>query len=533
MTTRRSRRTAAAAVLGLAVLLAACGGGDSGSSAVGEVKVAPGGDVLVSQDRNPIVARNSPDLVVNPTQRTNMVVVDRVDRPDYTAGVHVTNNGGGSWQDIALKLPAGNKGKLFAPAAAYDNKGMLYVSYVTLSGPGNSPDSFWVARSGDGGLNFDEPTKIAGPHTFQTSLAADPKSGRIFASWLQSKPEATMCILCFAQTGLPIMVSRSDDAGRTWSAPVQASDGGRMRIGAPSLAVDNDGNPSVLYLDYGADRVDWENLAGTYDGKFSLILAHSTDQGVRFEPGRVVDSDIVPPGRFLVYLPVSPAFAVDGSGNMLAVWADARSGDSDILLRRSTDAGKTWTKPVRVNRGTVGDGVPQDMPAVSVAPGGRIDVIYYDRTLDRRGSNADILLSSSSNDGKSFPKTFRLNQQSSNRKVGPDGSPFSQEADFGTRVGVASLPGGVVAAWTDTRNGTPDNDKQDIFSASVALADNSSVGLAFRLLAAFGVLLSIAGIALFVLSRRARKKAPPAASTEVRTDVPPPPPPLVPSPGQV
>jgi hypothetical protein len=532
MSAKRSKTRVVAGAMLLALLLAACGGG-GGSSGVDELRVAPP-DVLVSQDRNPIIARNSPALAVNPTQRTNMVVVDRVDRPDYTAGVHVTNNGGGNWQDIALKLPAGNKGKLFAPAAAYDAHGMLYVSYVTLSGPGNSPDSFWVARSGDGGLNFDEPTKIAGPHTFQTTLAADPKSGRLFAAWLQSKPEATMCVLCFAQTGLPIVVSRSDDGGRTWTAPAQVSDGGRMRIGAPALAVDQDGNPSVLYFDYGNDRLDWENLAGTYDGKFSLVVARSGDQGVRWEPGRVVDSDIVPIGRFLVYLPVSPGFAIGKDGTMVAVWADGRNGDADILLRRSTDNGKTWGKLVRVNRGTNGDGVPQDMPSVSISPGGRIDVVYYDRSSDKRGSTADVLLSSSSNSGTSFSKTFRLSKESSSRKVGPEGSRYSQEADFGTHIAIASLPGGAIAAWTDTREGTPEGGKQDIFANSVPLSEKTSVSLAFKLLAAFGILLSIAGIALFVLSRKGRQKAPPVAPVEEsRGDRPPPPPPLIPSPGQV
>lgn len=533
MSRSRTRSTVGGAVVGLAFLLAACGGGDAGSSDVGQITLAPGGDVLVSQDRSPVVARNSPSLAVNPSQRTSMVVVDRVDRPDYTAGVHVTNNGGTNWQDVGLKLPAGNAGKLFAPSAAYDGKGILYVSYVTLSGGGNSPDSLWVARSGDGGLTFDEPTRVAGPHTFQTSLAADPKTGRLFATWLQSNPTATMCVLCFAQTGLPIVVSRSDDGGRTWSPPAQVSDGGRMRIGAPSIAVDGDGNPAVLYLDYGSDRLDWENLPGTYDGKFTLVLARSSDQGLRYEPGRVVDADIVPPNRFLVYLPVSPAFAIAGNGDLVAVWADGRSGDSDILLRRSTDDGRTWAKPVTVNRGTAGDGVPQDMPSVGVSPGGRIDVVYYDRTLDRRGSTADVLLSSSSNSGRSFSKTVRLSTQSSNRKIGPEGSPFAQEADFGTRIAVASLPGGAVAAWTDTRNGNVDGGKQDIFSASVPLSDTSSVGLAFRVLAGLGILLGIAGVALFVLSRRSRRKSPPEAPAEVRTDLPPPPPPLVPSPGQV
>jgi hypothetical protein len=516
--------------IALMLLLAACGGGDNGA-APAELTPAPGEDVLVSQDRNPIIARNSPVLVVNPTQRTNMVVVDRVSRPDFSAGVHVTNNGGTIWQDVALKVPT-TGGKPFAPSAAYDRRGMLYVSYVTLSGPGNDPESFWVARSGDGGLSFDEPTKIAGPETFHTTLAVDADTGRLFAAWVQSNAPASTCELCFAQTGLPIVVSRSDDAGRTWSPPTQVSDAGRLRVGAPSLAVDSDGNPSVLYMDYGDDRVDWENLPGRYDGRFSLVLARSGDEGRRWDPGRVVDADIVPTGRFLVYSPVAPGFAIGSNGAMYAVWADARAGDADILLRRSTDDGRTWSEPVQVNRGAPGDGVPQDMPSVDVAPKGRVDVVYYDRTIDRRGSMADVLLSSSSDSGASFTKHFRLSDAASNRKVGPEGTRFSEEADFGTRISVASLSGGAISAWTDTRNGTLEGGKQDIFTGQVPVADNSSLSLTYRLLAGLGILLGVAGVTLFVLSWRSRKRTPPEAAPAAMPSDDPPPPPLVPSPGQ-
>lgn len=490
----------------LALLLTACGGGSASNSA--ELIPAPGEDVLVSQDPNPVIARNSPMLAVNPIQPTNMAIVDRVDRPDYSAGVHITNDGGTNWRNVALKLPPGTSGKLFAPSAAYDGRGVLYVSYVILSGSGNDPDSYWVARSGDGGLSFEEPTKIAGPHTYQTSLAVAPRSGRLYAAWLQSNLEATTCLLCFAQTGLPIVVSRSDDGGRTWSPPVQVSDAGRARVGAPALAVDPDGNPAVLYMDYGEDRWDWQNLPGNYDGTFSLVVTRSGDRGRRWEAGRVVASEIVPTGRFLVYLPVTPGFTIASNGDMYAVWADGRAGDSDILLRRSTDDGRTWSEPVRVNRGTAGDGVPQDMPSVGVAPGGRVDVVYYDRTIDPRGSGADVLLSSSSDSGKSFSKVIRLSDSASNRRIGPEGSPHSQEADFGSRTTVASLAGGAIAAWTDTRNGTLVGGKQDIFTAQMPLEDNSSLALANVLLAGAGILLGIGGVTLFVLSRRRGKKVP-------------------------
>jgi hypothetical protein len=108
------------------------------------------------------------------------------------------------------------------------------------------------------------------------------------------------------------------------------------------------------------------------------------------------------------------------------------------------------------------------------------------------------------------------------------------EGDFGTRIAVVSTSSGAIAAWADTRNGTSDTGKQDIYAASVALSDNHSIALAYKVLAAFGILLGIGGVALFVLSRRSRPGASPAGPTAApSTDTPPPPPPLVPSPGQV
>lgn len=485
-------------VLAAALALAMAGAGLAASD---ELVPAPDPDVLVTRDPNPVVARNSPALAVNPIQATNMVIVDRVDRPDYSAGVHVTNDGGLNWQEAPLTAPPSAPGKLFAPSAAYDRRGTLYVSFVVLTGTGNDPDSHWIARSGDGGLSFEEPTRIAGPHTYQTTLAVAPRSGRLFAAWLQSDLEATTCLLCLAKTGLPIVVTHSDDGGRTWSAPVSVSDAGRARVGAPALAVDPDGNPAVLYVDYGGDRWDWENLPGSYEGTFTLVIARAADRGERWEPGVVVDEGVVPTGRFLVYLPVTPGFAIASNGDMYAAWADSRAGDPDILLRRSTDGGRTWRPPVTVNRGP-GDGIPQDMPAVGVAPGGRVDVVYYDRTIDRQGSRADVLLSSSSDSARSFARTIRMSDAASDRTIGPQGSPHASEADFGSRIAVASLAGGAIAAWTDTRNGTRDGGKQDIFTAQMALDDNSSVAWANMALAGAGLVLGGAGITLFALSRR-------------------------------
>ncbi|MDP8937789.1 MAG: glycoside hydrolase [Actinomycetota bacterium] len=483
-----------------------CGDGGDGEGRAGQIVAAPGGDVLVSTNPDPVVARNSPSLAINPLQATNLVVVDRVDRPDYAAGVHVSTDGGGTWQDRGLAVPPGSTGKPFAPTAAFDARGTLYVLFSTLAGPGNTPEALWLTRSGDGGLSFGEAVRVAGPHAFQATFAVDVRSGRLFAAWLQSDDAASECTLCFARTGLPIVLSQSGDAGRTWTPPVRVSDPGRARVGAPTLAVGPEGGPAVLYVDFGDDRVDWENLPGTYEGRFSLVLSRSPDRGRTFEPGRVVDADVVPPGRFLVYQPPVAGLAVDRNGDPVVAWADRRNGDTDVLLRRSTSEGFESDRPVRVNGGPVGDGVSQDMPAVAVAPDGRIDVVYYDRTLDRQGPTADVVLSSSADDGRTFGRTFRLSTQSSDRRIGPDGSPFSDEADFGTRLAVRALSGVTVAAWTDSRNGTPDTGKQDVFLASVALGGDDGVDAAQLATAVGGAVLGVVGAGLLLASRRAGRR---------------------------
>lgn len=503
---------------------------------------APGGipsstpaanNVLVNQDNSVITAHNSPSLAQNPVNPAQLVVVDRVDRPDYSAEISISNDDGQTWQDSSLVLPTGSMSKLFAPTAAFDRQGTLYVLFVTLSGPGNGPDSVWIERSSNGGLNFDQPSRVTGANAFQTAMVVDQRTGRIFATWLQSNPTATHCNLCFAETGLPVELSYSDDQGRSWSSPAQVSDTGRALIGAPALAIDSQGNPDVLYYDYGSDDQDWDNTPGVYAAKFSLVLARSRDRGLTFSAGIVVDADIVPPHRFLVYLPDTPGFAIGDDGRLVAAWADARAGESDILVRSSTDGGTTWGAPVRVNQDPAGDGVSKDHPAVSVAPDGRVDVLYYDRILDRRGTTADVFLSSSNNGGKSFPTVQRVSSVSSDRQVGPQGSPYDNEADFGTRIALLSSNSHAVAVWTDTRAGTPDNGKQDIYSGVVGIPGAKGLSGAQLGIAVGGVLLGLAGIGLFVSARRKRAPGDAPPPPPSRIDTPPPLPPLVPTPGQV
>jgi hypothetical protein len=186
-----------------------------------------------------------------------------------------------------------------------------------------------------------------------------------------------------------------------------------------------------------------------------------------------------------------------------------------------------------VNQDPSGDGVNKDRPAVGIAPDGRVDVLYYDRILDHRGTTSDVFVSSSSDGGRSFPTVKRVSSQSSDRAVGPPGSPFDNQADFGTRIALLSANHEAVAVWTDTRSGTVDTGRQDIYSGVVDFPAGKGLTTTQAAIGIVGIILGIIGIALFVSSRRKGTKIRDVAPPPSLLETPPPLPPLVPTPGQV
>ncbi len=413
-----------------------------------------GPDVLVNVSQ-PIDSNNSPVVARNPRRSTNLVAAQRVDRPEYSALLQSSSDGGSTWRSITLPLPAGND-RPFAPDVAFGPDGTLYVLYVNLEGTGNTPANLWLATSSDGGRTLGAPVRVAGKLSFQARLVVGP-NGVVHVTWLQA-----------AEVGLfrlggpsPIVAAHSEDGGRTFSAPVTVSDPQRERVGAASPVVDSAGHLLVLYEDFKGDRRDFDNLEGPpVDGPFALVLTRATDGGRTFSAGTEVESNVVPARRFVVFLPPSPSLAAGHDGALYVSWSDGRNGDEDVFLRRSTDNGATWAPPVRVNDNRVKDGTSQYLPRVAVAANGRVDVVF----LDRRGDRANAYLASSGDRGRSF-SSMRLSSKSFDSRIG-QGTPYGGP-DFGTQLGIDSHGAETFAAWTDTRVGTVDTGRQDIAGARV------------------------------------------------------------------
>ncbi|HEX2700838.1 MAG TPA: sialidase family protein [Acidimicrobiales bacterium] len=482
---------AAGVLAALAVVVAVLSTRGGGASArVGQnVFVTPNG--LIDANNSPTVARN-------PTRADNMVVAHRVDLPGFSASLQVSNDGGRAWQTTALPLPP-DKDRPFAADAAFAPDGTLYVSYVNLQGSGNRPDNLWVARSDDGGRSLSAPVRVAGALTFQARIAVDRQSV-LHVTWLKVADVAPYAIVAYPS---PIVAVHSSDGGRSFSEPVQVSDPERMLVAAGSPAVDADGNLVVLYQDYRNDNRDFRNLDGpVYEDPFALVVAVSRNGGKTFSKGVEVDAGLVPTRRFLVFLPEFPSISAGPGGKLYVAWADGRNGDLDVFVKRSGDGGTTWGRPVRVNTNRIDDGTDQYMPRVSVAPDGRVDVLFFDRRRDPSNLLMDAYLGVSDDQGRSFDQV-RVSSSSFDSRVGFSANP-KLEPDLGSRLGLTSTNDGAFAVWTDTRLGTEDTARQDIAAAPVTISEKRAPASASLPMAS--VLLVAAGLCFVAWLRSGRDR---------------------------
>ncbi len=467
-----------------------------------------------------ISAHNSPTLVRNPARPANLAVSSRIDTPFFSCALHYSLDGGASWKQKAIPSPKGEEPKCFAPDLAFSTDGTLYLSFVTLKGAGNVPNAVWLSTSKDGGRTLSTPVKVHGPLAFQVRLAADPtRPRRLYVTWLQGFDVGP---LKFTRLGNPIQSVRSDDGGTTWSRPMRVSNGARQRVVTPSPVVGPKGQLYVLYLDLGQDRLDYEGGhlgrgGPPYPGRVSLVLARSLDGGLKWAES-VVDDRLRPITRFVVFFPPFPSVAVDKNGRIYAAFHDRRLGDTDVWLWSLAPGRSGWEGPTRVNDTKERDGTSQYMPKLSVAPDGRLDVLYYDRRADqvapgsatatskRPGARArprnilnDVSLQSSLDAGRSFSSSVRLTSRSFDSRIGfgaKEGLP-----DLGSRLGLISDDRFALGLWTDTRAGTFQTQKQDLAQGLAAVNDPPRLSdTAESTLRYGGLALALAGLALTALT---------------------------------
>lgn len=139
-----------------------------------------------------------------------------------------------------------------------------------------------------------------------------------------------------------------------------------------------------------------------------------------------------------------------------------------LSFAASDDGGETWDRTERLAVPPSEGEHHQLVPSISIAPGGRIDIVYYD--LEEPSGLEDTFVVSSQDGGQSFSDPIQISDTASDTSI--RGSSSFGNDPFSSGSMVVSTEAMSLVAWTDSRRGTTATAKRDIFFAAVEIDGN-------------------------------------------------------------
>ncbi len=495
----RSRRVLAALVTGGAVLVmqaeAPAAGPPSLTRPVQATKV----------DLDPGRLYSSPAMAVDPKNPLR-IVGGWADLRTRRCGIVRSTDGGQTWvrpdaapNTATFPFCSQSQGGVIQTPLAFGGDGMLYMA---LNGWGTEEaartgGAVMVARSSDLGDSWE--TTVVRNAREKTgddaenirpvqSIAVDAKNGEndaIYVTFSRSRANPP------APNAVPSnpMVAVSRDGGRTFAEAVNLAEGvfasaevrdqalkavttttaapgptstttippANSKAAQPNQEANfgsaGSRNGMIARLDSkGTVYVTWPtgtaNIAAS--PPVGLALSKSTDGGKTWSSAIAIPFSYENPtgGPAGAY----PQFAINKKTDSLHLVYNRISpeiaGVSEVYNRVSYDGGATWSEPKPLSDDDPKIYAGQFFPNLSIAPNGRIDVVWWD-TRDIQGlRGTDAYYAYSTDDGKTWSKNIRLTEQSIDRKLGIWGNNY----DIASQPGVASTNAYAVFGWDDTRN---------------------------------------------------------------------------------
>lgn len=333
----------------------------------------------------------------------------------------ISRDGGRTWRTVVppgISLcSGGDYVRASDPWVSFGPGGTAYLNSLAfdpdLPEGGFGPNGILVNRSTDGGLTWGPPATLirdTDPQVLndKNSLTADPTNANFaYAVWdrlqdftlpggevafggggapgararakaLREGAAARTAAAAVFFKG-PAYLARTRDGGRSWERAKEIYDpGGNAQTIGNQVVVTPDGTVLDFFTEI------------TPAGGSRLALLRSTDKGGTFERrptyvAEVRSSGTVTPDAEAPVRDASILFdvAVDrNNGNLYAVWQDTRfRGVEEVAFALSTDGGRTWSPPSRINRTPAAANPLRRqafVPSVAVGPNGVLVVTYYD-----------------------------------------------------------------------------------------------------------------------------------------------------------
>lgn len=271
---------------------------------------------------------------------------------------------GENWYFVERTTPPdGVPGSGFSdPAFAIDMAGNVYISEINLV-------NVAVSKSTDSGRSYELQNFFAFTQSDRQWMAADEEDVLYMtANGFGGGSTPTDPI-----GELDHFIAKSVDGGVTWG-PAQTPN----TDGVADIQVDPRDGTLYEITATSSGTISMAAYRGIRDlapdDDFSEVLEHHTIvEGVGLTPiGRLID----------------PTFDMDDEGNLYITWSDNGTGsrDAGIYYSYSTDRGRTWAEPVRVdpNANAVA------WPWLAVGDPGEVAIVYLQTDTELENNNAEL-----------------------------------------------------------------------------------------------------------------------------------------------
>jgi hypothetical protein len=461
------------------------------------------GDAVTRECSHGRRAQNEPAVAVDPHD-TDVVVAGANDyctaihTGDVWAGYYRSTDGGASWRDSLVPgypgdtSPAGLASPVHGTCAAagdptqfFDNAGRAFYGFICFNRQQPINGGVFVARYLSDGSRYDRTVLVnrgtpsanfAGLFQDKINLTVDqttgPHMGNVYVAWSQYNGFAGNNAIFF---------SRSTDHGRSFSTPYRVNPVAKGTGSYTDLAVGPDGTVYLTFVTY----------ATPSRPHTTVWLLRSTNGGISFHPPvKVADISLFdssqfsgngatdcgdgpfacPTGLTFSRFTSNSAVAADADGVHVVWSARNAQGQAKIFVRNSPD-GVTWPTPA-ATIDTVARG-HQWFPDIGSAQG-TITVVFYDSRNDpayspnlppgdtatgANSGNVVMAMDAQSTDGGTSWSEAPLSSVRSNFGWETHGS--LRDGFWGDYNYVSAVPGGVYAAWTDSRNLVPGSDPRE------------------------------------------------------------------------
>jgi hypothetical protein len=380
-----------------------------------------------------------PWLAVDPRDAARAVAVAIID-PGGQSVTYSTADGGATWRRGSHESADPRRFGGGDPLAVFDDEGTAFLSTI-------SPFRVW--RSRDGGLTWQGPAVVPGRSYDREYLA------------VRSLPNAADTIYALAKTPIRVFghrasdalaLARSTDAGATFEAP-------RLLLPDPTksivhvaggLVVAPNGDLFVSFMAHDAPITDLATI------KNHIWVMHSTDGGRTF-------AEPVPAAASVVYgnkgdelkmlkslavarLVMDTARASAFRGRLYLAYLTALDGRLQVMVAASSDSGRSWAAPTKVNDDT--GSANHSNPQIAVNDRGAVAVTWNDRRTDPNDLCFRATVSASIDGGTTFLPSVPL-ESTVTCPLGPNPArPLKLDGFVGRYVqggetqGLAALAGG-------------------------------------------------------------------------------------------